>query len=76
MYTRFPFNGVSKGQGAVSHSTPESEIAAGAFGLRTEGVPALCLMDVIMQRQCKLSSLKIWGLDSEPGLENFDRILL
>ena len=45
--TKFPTTGVSKKQGAVSYSTPEAEIAAGAFGLRTEGIPALQLMEVL-----------------------------
>ena len=52
--TKFPAPGTSKGQTAVSYSTPESEIVAGAFGLRTEGIPAVSLMSVLMGRDCKL----------------------
>jgi hypothetical protein len=33
-WSRFPVIGVSKKQTAVSHSIPEAEIVAGAFGLR------------------------------------------
>ena len=45
--TKFPVSGISKKQTAVSHSTPEAEIVAGAFGLRAEGIPALQLMDAL-----------------------------
>ena len=45
---RFPLSGCSKKQTAVSHSTPEAEIIACAFGLRTEGIPAMQLWDVLL----------------------------
>jgi hypothetical protein len=45
--SRFPVIGVSKKQTAVSHSTPEAQIVAGAFGWRTEGIPALQLLEAI-----------------------------
>ena len=46
--TKFPVSGISKKQTAVSHSTPESEIVAAAFGLRTEGIPGVQLLDVLL----------------------------
>jgi hypothetical protein len=46
----FPLAGISKRQGCVSHSTPESEIVAGDFGLRVEGLPALDLWIVLLSR--------------------------
>ena len=49
--TKFPTSGVSKKQSATSYSIPEAEIVAGAFGLRTEGIPALQLMDVLTGTQ-------------------------
>ena len=42
-----PLASLNKKQTAVSHSTPEAEIVAAAFGLRTEGMPALGLLDAI-----------------------------
>ena len=42
-YTRFPVAGASKRQGCVSHSTPEAEIVAADFALRTMGVPVVDL---------------------------------
>jgi len=43
----FPLTGISKKQTAVSHSTPEAEIVAAAAAIRTVGLPALDLWDVI-----------------------------
>ena len=48
--TSFPIGGCSKKQTAVSHSTPEAEIIAAELGLRQEGLPALDLLDVILDR--------------------------
>ena len=53
--TKFPIIGISKKQTAVSHSTPEAEIVAGAFGLRTEGIPAAQLMDVLSKSRQNLA---------------------
>ncbi len=44
-HTCFPLSGVSKRQGCVSHSTPEAEIVAGVFAIRTCGLPALTLWE-------------------------------
>ena len=41
--TRFPLQGQTKKQGCVSHSTPEAEIVAADFAMRTVGIPALSL---------------------------------
>ena len=43
--TNYPIAGFSKRQGCVSHSTPEAEIVAHAFGLRAHGLPSLNLWD-------------------------------
>ena len=40
----------SKKQTAVSHSTPEAEIVAIDHALRTVGLPALQLWDILFQR--------------------------
>jgi hypothetical protein len=51
----FPLAGLSKKQGAVSHSTPEAEIVAADVALRVEGIPALSLWDLLLGRpQCIL----------------------
>ena len=56
--SRFPLSGCSKKQTAVSHSTPEAEIIACAFGLRTEGIPAMQLWDVLLGRLVDLQCLE------------------
>ena len=54
-FTCFPLNGVSKRQGCVSHSTPEAEIVAADFALRTEGIPALGLWTVLLRRPARIT---------------------
>ena len=49
--TFFPLNGVSKKQTCVSHSTPEAEIVAANAAVRLEGLPALQLWDVVLERK-------------------------
>ena len=49
--TFFPLNGVSKKQNCVSHSTPGAEIVAANAAVRLEGLPALQLWDVTLQRK-------------------------
>ena len=53
--TRFPLQGQTKKQGCVSHSTPEAEIVAADFALRTVGIPALSLWEVILQRDLAIN---------------------
>ena len=42
-HTFFPIAAVSKKQSCVSNSTPEAEIAAAHFGLRTVGIPGIVM---------------------------------
>ena len=49
--TFFPSNGVPKKQTCVSHSTPEAEIVSANAAVRLEGLPALKLWDVILERK-------------------------
>ena len=44
----FPLAAVSKKQSAVSHSTPEAEIVAADIAIRTLGIPAMDLWDVVL----------------------------
>ncbi|MDA8584203.1 Ty1/Copia family ribonuclease HI [bacterium] len=44
----FPLSAVSKRQTVISHSTPESELVAADYGLRMEGIPALCLWEYLL----------------------------
>ena len=44
-HTCFPLAGISKRQSCVSHSTPEAELVAASFALRTVGLPAVLLWD-------------------------------
>ena len=47
-----PLGAICKAQGAVSHSTTESEVISFEVGLRTEGLPALILWDVAQPYLC------------------------
>ena len=46
----FPLNAVSKKQSCVSRSTPEVEIVAADLAIRTEGLPAPQLWDLVLER--------------------------
>mgnify|MGYP002809758887 CR=1 FL=1 len=48
--TCFPIAGASKRQTCVSHSTPEAELVAADFALRSAGLPALQLWDTLFER--------------------------
>ena len=52
--TRFPITGVAKRQAAVSHSTPEAEIVAYAYAIRTEGLPTMDLVQAVLGRDPQL----------------------
>ena len=49
--TSFPIAGQSKRQTCVSHSTPEAELVATDFALRTTGIPSLLFWDVIFEHK-------------------------
>ncbi|MFM7987362.1 MAG: hypothetical protein ACKPKO_49420, partial [Candidatus Fonsibacter sp.] len=50
-HTSFPISAGSKIQSCVSHSTPEAELVAADFGLRTDGLPSLILWQVLFPHQ-------------------------
>ena len=52
--TFFPLNAISKKQSCVSHSTPEAEIVAAHLAIRAQGLPALQLWDMVLERSVKL----------------------
>ena len=54
----FPFCALSKKQGAVSHSTAESEMVAADLGFKTEALPLMTLFDAVLKRQSDVCSLK------------------
>jgi hypothetical protein len=56
--TRMVANGVSKRQTAVSHSTPEAEIVAADYAMRAEGMPALSLLETILERKVRLRMME------------------
>ena len=62
-HTRFPLAGGSKRQGCVSHSTPEAEIVAADFALRTHAVPVISLWKTLVG-----SDPKIIFLDDNQGM--------
>ena len=53
-HTRFPLAGGSKRQGCVSHSTPEAEIIAADYALRTHAIPVISLWKTLVGRDPKL----------------------
>ena len=46
-HTRFPLAGLSKRQGCVSHSAPEAEIVSADMAVRTIGLPATDIWDIL-----------------------------
>ena len=52
--TRFMISAISKTQSCVSHSTPEAEIVAADFALRSVGIPALILWDRVVGKESKV----------------------
>ena len=54
----FPLNGVSKKQTCISHSTPEAEIVAANAAVRLEGLPALQLRDIVLERKVVATMLE------------------
>ena len=46
--TVYPLAGQSKKQGCVSHFTPEAELVAADHALRTSGLPALEVWDLLL----------------------------
>ena len=52
--TSCPLSGMSKKQTAVSHSTPEAEIVSADLAMRTEGIPALELWEVLLGRSLRI----------------------
>ena len=55
----FPLNGVSKKQTCVSHSTPEAEIIAANAAVSLEGLPALQLWAIVLERKVLATLLEI-----------------
>ena len=53
-HTRFPVAGASKRQGCVSHSTPEAEIIAADFALRTMGIPVVDLWTIVAGKEPRI----------------------
>ena len=69
----------SKKQSCVSHSTPEAEIVAD-LAIRTEGVPALQLWDMVLERSAKLvfqeanqATIQILKIQKKPTLRHLNR---
>ena len=53
-HTRFPLAGGSKRQGCVSHSTPEAEIVAADYALRTHAIPVISLWKTLVGSDPKI----------------------
>ena len=52
--THFPLVGASNKQTATSHSTPEAEIVAADFALRSHGIGSLDVWDILLARKAIL----------------------
>ena len=73
-------NAISKKQSCVSHSTPEAEIVAADLAIRTEGLPALQLWDMVLQRPVRLlfqednqATIQILKTQKSPTLRHLNR---
>jgi len=63
--TFFPLMGMSKKQTCVSHSTPEAEIVAADFAVRTVGLPGLDLWETLTGKPMKMVLKKTTSRPSE-----------
>ena len=79
--SRVGLTGVSKKQSCVSHSTPEAELVALDFALRTEGIPALSLWSHVLRRPIMLTiqednqaTLKILESGKSQALRHVGRV--
>jgi hypothetical protein len=78
--TCVPLSATSKKQPCVSHSTPEAEIVSVESGLRAEGLPALTLWDMVLQREVTLklqednqATIRIIESGKSPNLRHLNR---
>ena len=72
--SRFMLGATSKRQTAVSNSTAEAEMIAGAFAIRSEGIPAMELMDTLGQNLYADDSYHI-SLEIEEDNEAMQKLL-
>ena len=75
-----PLSGMSKKQTAVSHSTPEAEIVSADLAVRTEGIPALELWNVLLGRELRLvfhednqAMIAVCGSGKNPTMRHLGR---
>jgi hypothetical protein len=78
--TSFPLAGMSKKQTCVSHSTPEAEIVAADLATRSQGLPALCLWETILDRYVGLNfyednqaCIQVVGTGKNPTMRHMGR---
>ena len=76
----FLLNAISKKQSCVSHFTLEAEIVAADLAIRTEGLPALQLWDMVLERPMKLvfqednqATTQILKIQKNPTLRHINR---
>ena len=76
----FPLNAISKKQSCVPHSTPEAEIVAADLAIRTEGLPALQLWEMVLERPMELvfqednqATIQILKIQKNPTLRHLNR---
>ena len=76
----FPLNAISKKQSCVSHFTPEAEIVAADLAIRTEGLPAPQLWDMVLERPTKLvfqednqATIQVLKIQKNPTLRHLNR---
>ena len=56
--TNFAFSGISQDQTCICNSTPMAEMVAAVQALRMEGVPALVLWDILLERDHQLQFME------------------
>ncbi len=64
----------------MSHKTQEAEVIAADFALRTLGLPALTVWNVVLRRQCVIrfmednqSTIRIFQVGKNPALRHVGR---
>ena len=76
----FLLNAISKKQSCVFHSTPEAEVFAADLAIRTEGLPAIQLWDMVLENPVRLlfrgdnqANVQIFKKEKDPTLRHLGR---
>ena len=81
MYTNFPIEGISKRRPYVSISTPEAELVACNFAMRTSGLPSMAIWKKILSEDTVLrvhednhAMIRVIHTGKNPAMRYLERV--